>query len=210
MRQFIADHVSPFLHAIELLGGEAHDLVMEQRATGLELDAIEISIGTPLPSKVREFASEVSRRIAFHWYLPDSLELPHSLRGIFGGGLDFDVHKIPKHENSRAGWQAACFPDLANSYDQVWHHKLAFHEVPNGDYLAFDSDGRVVYLSHDDGEGHGYIIASSFPDLLVRWIPLGCPGGDWQWMPFVSSRHSGINPDSQNAKQWLQMIGRAP
>lgn len=40
--------------------------------------------------------------------------------------------------------------------------KLGFMNVPNGDVIAFDMkeseiNPSVVYLSHDDGEGHGYI-----------------------------------------------------
>jgi hypothetical protein len=29
-----------------------------------------------------------------------------------------------------------------------------FQEVGNGDYLSIALDGKFVYLSHDDGEGH--------------------------------------------------------
>ncbi|MBO9701771.1 MAG: hypothetical protein J7604_16310 [Sporocytophaga sp.] len=44
--------------------------------------------------------------------------------------------------------------------------------------------GKIVYLGHDDGEGHGYIMANSFSDLLNKWTKLGCVGGeDWQWLP---------------------------
>ena len=43
--------------------------------------------------------------------------------------------------------------------------KLGFMNVPNGDAIAFDMkeseiNPSVVYLSHDDGEGHGYIPVS--------------------------------------------------
>jgi hypothetical protein len=211
MRQFIADHASPILRSVESLGGSADTLTIENPATEAELIEIEESLGRPLPVQLRQFAATVSRRIAFRWNLPAELELPPPLHEIFAGGLDYDISKIPEHEKGRANWQAGCFPNANDKYDVVWHNKLGFHEVPNGDYLAFDADGRVIYLSHDDGQGHGYVMASSFPDLLTRWIPLGCPGPeDWQWLPFVASATSGILPDSENAKSWLSGIGARP
>ena len=81
----------------------------------------------------------------------------------------------------------------------------------NGDILAFDPTGKVVYLSHDDEEGHGWVMASSFTELLRRWLPLGCPGPeDWQWLPFASGPESGISVECDAAKQWLEFIGKTP
>lgn len=43
----------------------------------------------------------------------------------------------------------------------------------NGDYLAFDMkddiDAPIIYLSHDDGEGHGYKIANNFIEFIENW-----------------------------------------
>jgi hypothetical protein len=186
-------------------------LSIEPPASETALTGIEKELGRPLPFELRQFAATVSRRITFRWNLPEEFKLPQPLRQIFGGGLDYGVSRIPEHEKGRAGWQAECFPDANDPYDKVWHDKLAFHDVKNGDYLGFDPDGRVVYLSHDDGQGHGYVMASSFPDLLARWVPLGCPGPeDWQWLPFVSSPLSGVLPDSVNATHWLRVVQSRP
>lgn len=211
MRQFITDHASSFLRSVESLGGSVSGLTIENPATEAELTEIEKRLGRPLPSQLRQFASSASRRITFRWNLPEDFKLPHPLRHVFAGGLDYDVSKIPEHEAGRTNWQVKCFPNTSDRYDVVWHNKLGFHDVPNGDYLGLDSDGRVIYLSHDDGQGHGYVMASSFPDLLTRWVPLGCPGPeDWQWLPFVASENSAILPDSENAKIWLSVIGVRP
>lgn len=211
MRQFINDHVSSFLRHVESLGGNVDSLIIENPAAESELVEVETALGQSLPAEMRRFASNVSRRIAFRWNLPEDFELPQPLFEIFAGGLDYDLSKFPEHENGRADWQASCFPNANDRYDAVWHNKLGFHDVPNGDYLAFDAEGRVIYLSHDDGEGHGYVMASSFPDLLSRWVPLGCPGPeDWQWVPFVSDASSGIFPESENAKTWLAVVGVRP
>ena len=53
--------------------------------------------------------------------------------------------------------------------------KLGFMNIPNGDVIAFDMkeseiNPSVVYLSHDDGEGHGYIL----PSLTVEKQKNGC------------------------------------
>ena len=46
-----------------------------------------------------------------------------------------------------------------------------YFEVGNGDYLAIELEkenyGKIAYLSHDDGDGHGYYLANNFKDLLI-------------------------------------------
>ena len=66
-------------------------------------------------------------------------------------------------EKARNGWVENCFTNEEDEYDAVWYNKLGFMNVPNGDVIAFDIkeseiNPSVVYLSHDDGEGHGYIL----------------------------------------------------
>ncbi len=135
------------------------------------------------------------------------------LAEIFRGDLHWDAERMPDIMAGYQQWILEVFPDPENPYDRVWHNKLPFQEVGNGDLLAIDLSndayGRIVYLSHEDGEGHGYVLAHNFGDLLERWIPLGCPGGeDWQWMPFVSSPTSGIDPECDNAKLWKSLVFR--
>ena len=68
-------------------------------------------------------------------------------------------------EESRQGWVDICYPDYNNEYDKVWHNKLAFYEVGNGDYFAIELEkenyGKIVYLSHDGGDAHGHYIADN-------------------------------------------------
>ena len=52
---------------------------------------------------------------------------------------------------------------------------MGFMNVPNGDVIAFDMkeseiNPSVVYLSHDDGEGHGYILGKDFNTYLEQII----------------------------------------
>ncbi|RZJ57285.1 MAG: SMI1/KNR4 family protein [Hymenobacter sp.] len=115
-------------------------------------------------------------------------------------------------EEARAGWVNEVFSNPSDEYDKVWHNKLVFQEVRNGDYLAIDlniiSYGKIIYLSHDDGGGHGYVMADSFTELLSKWSVLGCVGAeDWQWLPFCEDKYSGIDPNCENAQLWKQTLG---
>ena len=66
----------------------------------------------------------------------------------------------------------------------------------------------MVYLSHDDGEGHGFRLGDNFADFIDRWTLLGCPGAeDWQMLPFIHSSTSGIDPWCENARRWRQCSG---
>lgn len=113
-------------------------------------------------------------------------------------------------EKSRKDWVDVCFPDYNNEYDKVWHNKLAFYKVANGDYFAIELEkenyGKIVYLSHDGGDGHGHYLADNFKELLNNWSKVGCVGGDdWQWEPFYTEG-KGIDPECENAKLWREYI----
>ena len=71
---------------------------------------------------------------------------------------------------------------------QMGNTKLGFMNVPNGDVIAFDMkeseiNPSVVYLSHDDGEGHGYILGKDFNTYLES-----CKDGDHLWQTIVIGR----------------------
>ncbi|OLB87117.1 MAG: hypothetical protein AUI15_30075 [Actinobacteria bacterium 13_2_20CM_2_66_6] len=135
----------------------------------------------------------------FAWFAPTEHTFPSPFHEIFSGNLSWSLNGLPDLITAVRGWVDDVFPDPTDPYDRVWHHKLPFMEVGNGDYLALDVDedthGRVVYLSHDDGEGHGRTMAASFEELLIRWIPRACPGAeDWQWLPFLRRIRCGHRP----------------
>ena len=206
-KDFIQTQIEAAYKRIDSIGGETEPFVIAPPATIESLSNLERELDSPIPPGLRNFALEVSGRVFFDWQMPDDYELPDEFDEIFCGGFDFDISKLPDHENGRLSWQRECFPDPSDSYDAIWHNKFAFHHVQNGDYIALDEQGKVVYLSHDDGEGHGRVMADSFSDLITRWFPLGCPGPeDWQWLPFASSPKSKINSDSPAATRWLQVF----
>jgi len=139
------------------------------------------------------------------------MRLPEPFKSNFSGDLHWSLDYTRQFNRDKQGWIDTVFKSAANTYDSVWHNKLAFYEVGNGDYIAMslarDGYGEIVYLSHDDGAGHGYVLADSFADLLERWVPLACPGGeDWQWLPFVTGQTDRIDPKCQNARDWRRLL----
>ena len=77
--------------------------------------------------------------------------------------------------------------------------------------IALDPDGRVVYLSHEDGEGHGVVLANTFTTFMTEWIRLGCPGPeDDDLLQFQSQGGSGLDSNSEAGRAWRTLLGREP
>lgn len=199
------------LKACELKGGETRDLFISDPAPEADIRSVESIIGFNLPVDFRKVLLEFSSAVRFSWFLPDEAELPEEFREIFGGGCSWNLARLVEVEERRRSWVRECFPNANDPYDLVWHNKLAFLEVGNGDLLALDLNllnSSVVYLSHDDGEGHGYRLGDNFIDFIERWSLLGCPGAeDWQMLPFISSSTSGLQPHGENAIKWRDWFG---
>jgi len=206
------EQLSLFLQQINKLGGDARPLIFEAPASFDDVYEIEQTLKYTLPEDFKKTLLTLSSHCDFKWFLPDNFDLPHELRQIFSGQLHWGIDFIIQFNQAKDGWVKEVFPDVTNEYDKVWHNKFVFQEVGNGDFISIDltpdSPGKIVYLSHDDGEGHGYIMANSFSELLINWIQLGCVGAeDWQWLPFCESKTSCINPLCENAKLWHKTIG---
>ena len=200
-----------YLTIINNLGGDSRQLIFEKPATELELFDIENKLSYKLPTDFRNVLLTLSSHCEFKWFLPDNFELPNELRQIFCGEIHWGLQYILQFNENKDGWVKDVFPNAEEEYNKVWHNKFVFQEVGNSDYISIDltpsNSGKVIYLSHDDGEGHGFVMANSFTDLLNNWTKLGCVGGeDWQWLPFCENKTSGINPNCENAKLWYKTI----
>ena len=205
------EKLESFLKAIEAIGGNTKPLVFTSVASEAEVLDIEQRLGFRLPAEFRDTLLTVSSHCEFRWFLPDEFELPPVLRQLFSGELHWSLELLWQFNEAREGWIREVFSKTEDEYDKVWYNKFVFQEVGNGDFIAIDllpmSYGKVVYLSHDDGEGHGYVMANSFKALLTDWVELGCVGGeDWQWLPFCENKLAGIDPNSENALLWKQII----
>ncbi|MFJ7405212.1 SMI1/KNR4 family protein [Lysinibacillus sp. NPDC097868] len=131
---------------------------------------------------------------------------------MFSGRLHWDLGLLKELNDDKNDGLQKFFSNLNNEYDKVRHHTLAFYEVGNGDYFAFDladnrPDACVVYLSHDDEEGHGYKFADNFIDFLEKWSRVAFAGGkDWKWLPFTSNSKSELLPESPSAKLFRNLL----
>lgn len=189
---------------IREIGGEVQEIVIEEPASEMQVAEVERIVGVQLPTSFRKTLLEYSSNFSFRWFLPDDFVLPKKFRGIFCGTPHWGIKLIQEFEDDKKGWIEKVFPNAEDAYDAVWHNKLAFLAVGNGDYIAFDLNGSedpsVVYLSHDDGEGHGYKIGDNFIDFLDKWSKVAFVGAeDWQWLPFTTNENSGILTDSHAA-----------
>ena len=208
-----------FLEKIEDLGGNIDPLTIGKPATEEEIKAVEEQLGYILPSYFREVLLENTAHLDFYWSIYDitdegDISLPDKLVEIFRGQLLFGLDLLLDYEDDRKGWVKEVYPDYNNEYDRVWHNKMSFHQVGNGDYIAIELEpenyGKVVYLSHDGSENHGLYIASNFKEFLMNYAAIGCIGGeDWQWEPFYT-KGKGIDPTSENAQAWYKVLGIDP
>jgi hypothetical protein len=211
--QRLIDRIEVIAARMNELGGEIQEVILDEPATLEQITQTEEQLGVKLPESFKKVLLGFSGHFSFRWFLPDELEQPNEFRGIFCGTPNWSLEYLQYCEEERKGWIEAVFSNPENPYDAVWHNKLAFCEVGNGDYLAFDLNGSddptVVYLSHDDGEGHGYKMANNFAELIENWSRVAFVGcEDWQWLPFTTSPESGIVADGEAAKRfrnWLKL-----
>lgn len=202
------NNLKTVLSKIENLGGDARTIRIDSPASEDQILSVEKEIGLSIPKELRNVIRNYSSHFEYSWFLDDSFALPDELNGIFCGDLHWGLDLLPSFLENYKGWVEDVFPNPDDSYDQIWHNKFPFMEVGNGDLLAFNEQEQIIYLSHDDGEGHGYVLANSFNDLLDNWSKLGCPGAeDWQWIPFTNEMKTPIDPDCENAIKWKSLIG---
>ena len=204
-----------FLEKIEDLGGEVEPLTIEKPATEDEIKAVEAKLGYTLPPHFREVLLENTTHLEFGWDIDDIIDeedisLPDKLAEIFRGKLLFGLDLLLDYEEDRQDWEGEVYPNSDKEYDRVWHNKMSFHQVGNGDYIAIELEpenyGKVVYVSHDGSENHGLYIADNFKEFLMNYAAVGCTGGDdWQWEPFYTAG-KGIDPSSENALAWYKLL----
>ena len=217
--ELFKNRLNLFLEKIEDLGGEVEPLTIEKPATEDEIKAIEAQLGYTLPPHFREVLLENTAHLDFYWDINDitdegDISLPDKLVEIFRGQLLFGLDLLLDYEDDRKGWVKEVYPDYNNEYDRVWHNKMSFHQVGNGDYIAIQLEpenyGKVVYLSHDGSENHGLYIADNFKEFLMNYAAIGCTGGeDWQWEPFYT-KGKGLDPTCENAQAWYKVLGIIP
>lgn len=191
-------------------------LVYEKRGPADEeqLAALEERVG-PLPPALRQALGEFSRsavlKVDFSTAAQEHLPLTAQLRkALSGARLVLSLDEIAQAEALRRDLAENIFT-RGDAYDEVWQDKLAFMRAAGDDLLAIDPQdgaGAVVYLSANEGPGHGVRLADDFADFLDRYLVIGAVGPeDRQWLPFCGEDGAGLQPDSENAYLFREAIG---
>ncbi len=187
--------------ACRRVGGDVQRIDFAPPASDAEVQQVEQRLGRPLPHSLRAFFIGHAATVDVAWFLPSGTEVPF-LPDIFCGSARIALQDMPELTQAYATWVQECFANPDDPYDAVWHGKFPLLAVGNGDFLAIDllsDNDNVVYISHDDGEGHGITLAGGVLDLLDRWTKLGCVGAeDWQWLPF--HEHGGLDPAGERSR----------
>ncbi len=215
--EIIRENLTAFHKTIKKIGGDVEPICIKNPATESQIQALEKELGYTLPSELREVFLTFTSGIEFYWDINDKLEdnndfLPDEFCGIFCGELQFDLDLMLDYETDRKGWIESVYPNYEDEYDRVYHNKLAFQKVGNGDFLAIELEsenyGKVVYLSHDGSDNHGRYMAENFKEFLLNYTAIGCTGGeDWQWEVFCTEK--GIDAKGDNAKKWREFLNIA-
>ncbi|WP_044796240.1 SMI1/KNR4 family protein [Bacillus cereus] len=205
--ELLKERIEIITSRIKYIGGEVQEVCIDEPSSLEQIIQVEEKLGIKLPNSFKKVLLEFSGNFSLRWFLPDDVELPNEFTDIFCGTPHWSLESLSEFEKERKGLVDEVFSNIDDEYDVVWYNKLAFCEVGNGDYLAFDMkddiDAPIIYLSHDDGEGHGYKIANNFIEFIENWSRVAFVGcEDWQWLPFTTSFESGINPDDEPAKKF--------
>lgn len=190
-------------HQIEKIKGDIESFVVEKSATEEEIKLTEQQLGYPLPISFKEVLVKFSKQVELRWSFPDELSIPAEFDDIFAGELCWNLDSIEDLTEF-----ADSLKDVGDNYGENLRQKLAFYNVPNGDYLALDlnsnnEDAAVVYWDHE--EDSVTYVADNFIEFIEKFTDLHLIGAEiWQWETFIDSK--GINTDSEIAQKWKKLF----
>jgi cell wall assembly regulator SMI1 len=217
--------------ACKQLDIDCREFIISPPASEREVEIVEAKLGRTIPVSFRSVLTGYSSHLELRWFLKRNpkprkfgdffqtlhkheeklqewINPPEQFKGIFSGDCYWNLDNLINLEKERQGWVENCFPNIEDPYDSIWHNKLAFLPVGNGDMLAIDlidQEGQVVYLSHEGDNFHGAVLGKNFADFIDRWSLLGFVGAeDWQLKYFIHSGMKGLDPNGENAKAWRE------
>lgn len=141
-------------------------------------------------------------------------EAEGDFREIFcgaGHGYLWDFDTLRNDYKNTQGRISECFSNPEDEYDRVWHNKIPFLDVPNGDVIAFgkrtESGNQVVYLSHEGDDFHGQILGDNFIDFINKWTQLGCVRTEcWHFEPFYDYETKKLLTDKTKLDSWNKWL----
>ena len=205
-------HWQAALDACRRKGGEAKELITAPPASEKAVAEVEEKIGHALPSSFRQIVVTFSADVAMSWLLPEDCQPPETFDKLLAGECTWGLSSMVSLAEGYQLWIDALRDVDDPDDDLIWHNKLAFAEVGNGDLIAFDlnatPDPSVVYLNHECGDTSGWRLGDNFIDFISRYSSLGCPGyDDVLMMPFLPDATSGLDAYCENARKWREWFG---
>lgn len=199
------------IDAIKKIGGDIKAFEISPKSNLSKVEEVESELGFSLPISFKKVLLEFSAAVNVIWFLPDNFELPSKFKSIFSGELSWNIEKLIGINQDKDEFIKTCFADEDDAYNRVWHNTLAFVDVGNGDYIAFDledgADGRVIFLSHDGDTSNGYVLGRNFIEFINELTGICCCGPeDWQMMPFIETPESGIDSKCCNAIEFRDVF----
>lgn len=185
---------------------------IKETVTEEQICELEEEINNKLPEDFRQVLKKYSSRIDFNWYMDGEIE---GFEAIFCGGSDgllWGFDQLSSMYKNYLGWIETCFPNIENTYDKVWHHKIPFLEVGNGDMLAFEiiddkNEYPVVFLSHEGSDFNGSRLGENFIEFITNWSNVGCIGtDDWTLEIFYDKDANKLMSDSLLINEWKKAV----
>ncbi|MFP3916892.1 SMI1/KNR4 family protein [Lysinibacillus telephonicus] len=204
--------IETIVERIRDIGGEISELTIGPPASQEKIEKCERQLDLILPKSFKKVLLEFSSEFNFRWFFPENYKLEGEFSEIFCGTPSWSLDFLKQINDGKNLSVEGLFSNPDDPYDKVWHNKLAFYEVGDGDCIAFDlidhcDDAPVVYLSYGDGEGHGFKLGDNFIDFIDKWSRIAFVGGeDWQWITFTENPQSGFLPESKSANQFRNLL----
>ncbi len=202
--------------AFERLQWPHEPFMVEPPATAAHLAAIENELPFMLPDNFVHVMGLWGRTAFFTWSIPDQSRsaLPERASTVGAGGFEFGLWDLGRVLQMRAQcdiWRDVAQNPPGSDEDRRWERALPF-AGQDGKYLAVDvsedpREAPVVFLHslQDTDQGHGWRLAPSLAEFLVKWAELGFPGEDVDSLaPFKEA--DGITIENDAAQQWRTFL----
>jgi hypothetical protein len=177
---------------------------------------LEENLNVRYPAEFKYVLANYASAVSFYWQMEN--EAPdEEFKEIFcgaGRGYLWDFTTLKDDFEAYKGWVEQCFSNPNDEYDKIWHNKVPFLDVPNGDMIVFDTSESedncpIIYLSHDGSDFHGHRLAGNFIDFITCWSNIGCVGTeDWQLEPFYDYDTRDLKASDPKIDRWKQWLSK--
>ena len=118
---------------------------------------------------------------------------------IYGGPVLYGADKLEKTRQLSEEWARQTWISEDIVQTTIWLSSIPFIGMDNGDYVAFNGNGQIVYLNHDD---ESFVIADTFSDFWSIWESIYFISPEW-WMlkPFLT-KSGMLDGDSKNISKF--------